>query len=148
VDAFSFGGTKNGILYGEAVVFFRKELAENFKFRRKQGMQLASKMRFLSCQFEALLTDDLWLKNATHANRMAKLLEQEMRKIPGIQITQKVEANGVFALLPREVIPKLQESSFFYVWHEEKNEVRWMTSWDTLEEDIISFAKEAGRLLS
>jgi len=145
VDAFSFGGTKNGTLFGEAVVFLRPELATGFKFRRKQGMQLGSKMRFLACQFDALLTDDLWLKSARHANTMAKLLETEMRKIPGVRITQRVEANGVFAVLSREAISRLQTDTFFYVWNEDLNEVRWLTSWDTTEEDIRGFvAKAAG----
>ena len=112
-------GTKNGLVFGEAVVFFKTELAENFKFLRKQGMQLASKMRFVACQFDALLKDGLWLKSARHANRMARLLEQEMRKLPGVSITQPVQANGVFARLPKRVIPLLQEKHFFYVWNTE-----------------------------
>lgn len=148
VDAFSFGGTKNGLLLGEAIVFLNTDLAKDFKFRRKQGMQLASKMRFLSCQFEAMLKDDLWLKNATHANGMAKLLEQEVKEIPGIRITQKVEGNGVFAILPKAVIPELQEKAFFYVWNEERGEVRWMASWDTAEEDVKAFAETARKLLT
>jgi threonine aldolase len=147
VDAFSFGGAKNGLLLGEAVVFLRPELAENFRFRRKQGMQLGSKMRFLACQFEALLTDDLWLHNARHANSMARLLEAEMRKIPGVQITRKVDANGVFAVLPRDAIARLQAETFFYVWNEELNEVRWLTSWDTTEEDVLSFVAKAKSVL-
>jgi len=148
VDAFSFGGTKNGILFGEAVVFLNPELAAGFRFRRKQGMQLGSKMRFLSCQFEALLTNDLWLENARHANAMAKLLEKEMSGIPGVRITQKVEANGVFAEIPREATAKLQAKSFFYVWNETTNEVRWLTSWDTTPEDIQAFAAEARKILN
>jgi len=147
VDAFSFGGTKNGMLMGEAVVFLNQELAENFKFRRKQGMQLASKMRFLACQFEAMLENDFWLVSAAHANRMAKLLEAGMRELPGVRITQQVEANGVFATLPQEAIAKLQEKSFFYVWNQAQGEVRWMTSWDTTEEDISGFVAEARRIL-
>jgi threonine aldolase len=147
VDAFSFGGTKNGLLMGEAVVFLRSSLASAFRFRRKQGMQLASKMRFLACQFEALLEDDLWLRNARHANTMAKLLEREMRQVPGVRITQKVEANGVFAVIPREAIAPLQAKTFFYVWNEETSEVRWLCSWDTTEGDIRAFAAEARRVL-
>jgi threonine aldolase len=147
VDAFSFGGAKNGALLGEAVVFFRKELAEGFRFRRKQGMQLASKMRFLACQFEALLTEDLWLRNARHANAMAKLLEREMRAVPGVRITRRVEANGVFAVIPKEAIARLQAATFFYVWNEDAGEVRWLCSWDTTEDDVRAFAREARRLL-
>src|SRR4029079_4711569 len=93
VDILSFGGAKNGMMYGEAVVFFDKSLARNFKYTRKQGTHLPSKMRFISAQFEALLTDDLWRRNAAHANRMAGLLADELRKISQIAITQKVEAN-------------------------------------------------------
>ncbi len=139
VDVLSFGGTKNGMMYGEAVIFFDKELAQDFKYRRKQGMQLASKMRFISTQFLAFLDNDLWKKNAEHANRMAKLLEKEVSKIPGIKITQKVEANGVFAIIPQDLIVELQEEYFFYVWNENRSEVRWMTSFDTTEEDIYGF---------
>ena len=139
VDVLSFGGTKNGMMYGEAVVFFNKDLASDFKYRRKQGMQLASKMRYISAQFLAFLKDDLWKRNAEHANQMAKLLEKEVSVIPGIEITQKVEANGVFAIIPGELIPVLQQEYFFYVWNEEKSEVRWMTSFDTTEEDIYGF---------
>jgi len=141
IDVLSFGGTKNGMMYGEAVVFFDKDLAHDFKYRRKQGMQLASKMRFISAQFTAFLSNDLWKKNAEHANRMAKLLEKEVSSIPGVQITQKVEANGVFAIIPENLIPVLQEEYFFYVWDEEKSEVRWMTSFDTREEDVHGFCR-------
>ncbi|MGZ3718244.1 MAG: threonine aldolase family protein [Bdellovibrionota bacterium] len=148
VDVFSFGGTKNGILFGEAVVFLNPELAAGFRFRRKQGMQLGSKMRFLACQFEALLTNELWLESARHANAMANLLEKEMSGIPGVRITQKVEANGVFAVIPKEAIAKLQAKSFFYVWNESTSEVRWLTSWDTTPEDIHAFAAEARKILS
>ncbi len=139
IDVLSFGGTKNGMMYGEAVIFFNKDLAYDFKYIRKQGMQLASKMRFISAQFSAFLSNDVWKKNAQHANHMAKLLEQEVSTIPGIKITQKVEANGVFAIIPPKLIPLLQEEYFFYVWDEERSEVRWMTSFDTKEEDIHGF---------
>lgn len=139
VDVLSFGGTKNGMMYGEAVIFFRPELAADFKYRRKQGMQLASKMRFISAQFEAFLSEDLWRRNAEHANKMAKLLEKEVFEIPGVTITQKVEANGVFAIIPKVLIPVLQQEYFFYIWDEERSEVRWMTSFDTTEEDIKGF---------
>lgn len=148
VDAFSFGGAKNGLLLGEAVVFFRPELADGFRFRRKQGMQLGSKMRFLACQFGALLTDELWLRNARHANAMAKLLEREMSSVPGVRITQKVQGNGVFAVIPREAIAQLQAKTFFYVWNEDLSEVRWLTSWDTTESDVREFAAEARKILS
>jgi threonine aldolase len=141
VDVLSFGGTKNGVMGAEAVVFFRPELAENFSFVRKQNMQLASKMRFLSAQMEALLTDDLWRRNAEHANRMAQLLEQEVKKIPRVKVVYPVEANGVFARIPREAIKKIQERYFFYVWSEEESVVRWMCSFDTTKDDVKVFAK-------
>jgi threonine aldolase len=141
VDVLSFGGTKNGLMGAEAVIFFDKKLSEDFKFLRKQGMQLASKMRFTSVQFEALLTNDLWLKNAQHANRMAKLLENELKKIPAVKIIYKVEANGVFVQIPRKAIAKIQKRYFFYVWNEEEAVVRWMCSFDTTEEDVSEFVK-------
>jgi threonine aldolase len=140
VDVLSFGGTKNGLIGVEAVVFFRPELAKDFLFTRKQGMQLASKMRFLAVQMEALLTNDLWRRNAEHANRMARLLEQEIRKIDGTKIVYPVEANGVFAQVPREAVEKIKQRYFFYVWSEEESVVRWMCSFDTTEEDVRTFA--------
>lgn len=147
VDVLSFGGTKNGMMFGEAIVFFNPDHAKNFKYIRKQSMQLSSKMRFISAQFDALLTNDLWLQNARHANEMAKYLESKIREIPEIKITQKVEANGVFAILPEKIIPVLQEHCFFYVWNEKTNEVRWMCSFDTQKEDIDAFASEISNLL-
>lgn len=140
VDVLSFGGTKNGMMYGEAVVFFNKELSDNFRYFRKQGMQLASKMRYISAQFNAFFKDDLWIKCATHANDMAQLLHDKIKDIPNIKITQKVQANGVFAIMPGELIPKLQDEYFFYMWDEHTNEVRWMCSFDTTEEDVNEFA--------
>ena len=141
VDVLSFGGTKNGIMGGEAVVFFAPSISADFLFLRKQAMQLASKMRFISVQLGALLTNHLWLANAQHSNRMAKLLEKEVSQIPNLKIVYKVEANGVFAKIPREAIAKLQQHYFFYVWDEEESVVRWMCSFDTTEEDVRDFAK-------
>jgi len=139
IDVLSFGGTKNGMMYGEAVVFMSEEFAHDFKYLRKQGMQLASKMRYIAAQFERFLDEDVWLKNASHANRMAKMLEAEVMKINGIRITQPVQSNAVFAILPKEIIPVLQETFFFYVWNEATGEVRWMCSYDTSEEDVFHF---------
>ncbi len=136
VDVLSFGGTKNGMMVGEAVVFFNTSLAADFSYQRKQGMQLHSKMRFISAQFNALLSNDLWKRNASHANNMAKLLEQKLRELPAVTITQPVEANGVFAILPKQNIEKVQEAIFFYVWNEKTNECRFMCSYNTTEEDI------------
>jgi threonine aldolase len=139
VDVLSFGGAKNGMMYGEAVVFFNPKAAADFKYIRKQGMHLPSKMRFIAAQFEALLTGDLWRRSAMHANRMAQLLASELRKIPHIELTQPVEANGVFAIVPRKYVPQLQKKYFFYVWNEEISEMRFMTSFDTTEQDIRDF---------
>ncbi|HTA23046.1 MAG TPA: low specificity L-threonine aldolase [Terriglobales bacterium] len=141
VDVLSFGGTKNGAMGAEAVVFFDKTLANDFLYMRKQGMQLASKMRFISTQLEALLSDGLWKKNAQHANRMAGLLTKAITKIPGVKIVYPVEANGVFARIPRRAIAKLQKRYFFYVWSEEESVVRWMCSFDTTEADVRQFAR-------
>jgi threonine aldolase len=141
VDVLSFGGTKNGLMGVEAVVFFRPELAEDFLFVRKQGMQLASKMRYMSAQMEALLTNELWRRNAEHANKMARTLEQSVREIPQVKIMYPVEANGVFAQIPKEAIAKIQERYFFYVWSEEESVVRWMCSFDTTEDDVREFTR-------
>ena len=141
VDVLSFGGTKNGIMGGEAVVFFNSALSSDFLFLRKQGMQLASKMRFIAVQFEALLTDDLWRSSAEHANRMAKILEAEVRKIPNVRVVWKVEANGVFAQIPQHAIEKIKAQYFFYPWIEDERIVRWMCSFDTTEDDIRDFVK-------
>lgn len=141
VDVLSFGGTKNGLMGVEAVVFFRPELTHEFLFVRKQGMQLASKMRYMAVQMEAFLTNDLWKKNAEHANRMARILEKEIRKIPKVKIVYPVEANGVFAQLPPAAVEKIRERYFFYVWNEEESVARWMCSFDTTEDDVHQFAK-------
>lgn len=145
VDILSFGGTKNGLMFGEAVVFLKPELSAGFKFIRKQGMQLASKMRYVSAQFEAYLSDEFCYKAAAHANSMAQLLAEEVVKIPGVVVTQKVQANGVFAVIPKEAVAKLQKEYFFYVWDESKSEVRWMTSFDTTEEDVKGFVNALRR---
>ena len=154
VDVLSFGGTKNGLMGAEAVVFLSQKLIEenkvsqNFRYVRKQGMQLASKMRFIAAQMEALLTEDLWLKNARHSNRMATLLEKQVSQISQVNIVYKVEANGVFAQIPKHVITKLQDRYFFYVWNEDKGVVRWMCSFDTTEKDIKDFTKFLREVLS
>lgn len=139
VDVLSFGGAKNGMMYGEAIVFFDQSLAKDFKYTRKQGTHLPSKMRFISTQFSALLSNDLWRVNAEHANDMAKLLAQELGRIPQVELTQPVESNGVFARLPKKYIATLQKRYFFYVWNEQTSEVRFMTSFDTTPDDISDF---------
>lgn len=156
VDVLSFGGTKNGLMFGEAVVFFNPDLVKEFQYLRKQGMQLHSKMRFISAQFNALLRNNLWEKNALHANRMAARLAEGLSGIKGVELTQKVQANGIFATIPLVAIPKIQEHSFFYVWNEAvgKNqsppaaEVRLMCSWDTTESDIDGFLEAVGKALN
>ena len=139
IDVLSFGGTKNGMMFGEAVIFFNTATATEIPFIRKQLMQLHSKTRFIAAQFSAVLKDNLWLKTASHANRMAQKLANEATKIPGIRITQEVQGNEIFAIIPRDKIQVLQEKCFFYVWDENASEVRWVCSFDTTESDIIEF---------
>jgi threonine aldolase len=148
VDAVSFGGTKNGLMGAEAVVLLRGDLDDSFKYVRKQGMQLASKMRYISAQLDALLAGDLWLRSAEHANAMARRLADGVRDAPGLTITQPVEANGVFAILPPAVTARLQETWPFYVWNEETGEVRWMAAWDTTPEEIDAFVADVRAELS
>ena len=156
VDAMSFGGTKNGTILAEAVVILNPRLAtggdlsvtKNLGFIRKQYMQLSSKMRFSSAQFIALLTDDLWRRNASHANAMAQRLAAAVADVPGLTIERPVEANGVFATLPAHTVPILQEHTPFYVWDEAASEVRWLCSWDTTEHDIDDFASTVRSVLS
>lgn len=139
VDVLTVGGTKNGALGAEAVVVLRPDLVPSMPFIRKQSMQLASKMRYVSAQFVALLTDDLWRRNAEQANAMARRLAAGVAGIPGVTVTDEVEANAVFAVLDREVTRTLQEQVAFYVWNESTGQVRWMTSWATTEADVDAF---------
>jgi threonine aldolase len=139
VDVLSFGATKNGAIAAEAIAYFDEKLAADFDFRRMQAMQLGSKMRFVAAQFDALLTDGLWLRSATHANRMGALLGAQLAQISGIRLTQKVEANEVFAMFPREQIARLQQVFDFQVWDEAMTEVRLVASFDTTENDISEF---------
>src|SRR5271156_5861403 len=141
VDVLSFGGTKNGIIGGEAVVFFQSALGQDFLYLRKQDMQLASKMRFIAAQFEPMLTNDLWRRSAEHANQMARLLEKEVSCIPGVKVAWKVEANGVFVQIPPHAVEKIKQQYFFYMWIEEESIVRWMCSFDTTEEDVRKFVQ-------
>ena len=138
VDVLSFGGTKNGLMFGEAVVFLNPDLAVDFEYTRKQGMQLHSKMRFIAAQFDRYLTDGLWKKNAGHANEMARLLGKKLSEL-GVKITRDVQANGVFAIFPKEQIPDIQKEYSFHIWDETTSEVRLMCSWDTTPEDIYGF---------
>ena len=140
VDALSFGATKNGAMGVEAVVLLREDIDDGLKFRRKQAMQLGSKLRYMSAQLDALLEGDLWQRNAEHANAMARRLADAVRGVSGVQITQAVEANAVFAILDPAVTERLQQAWPFYVWDEGTGEVRWMTGWDTVPEDVDAFA--------
>lgn len=148
IDILSFGGTKNGLMGVEAIVFLKEGLFENFQYVRKQQMQLASKMRFQSAQMIALLEGDLWLRNARHANAMAKLLESSIRRqCPNLPILYPVEANSVFVQLPSiEILQKLQKNSFFWIWDHKKAVARWMTSWDTTPESIERFISNLAEL--
>jgi len=139
IDVLTFGATKNGALGAEAVIVLRPDLVPAMPYIRKQAMQLASKMRFVSAQFVALLTDDLWRRNAEHANAMARRLAVGVEGIPGVRVTDAVGANAVFAVLPPEVTAELQEEFTFYVWNQATGQVRWMTSWATTPEQVDAF---------
>ncbi|TWE11650.1 threonine aldolase family protein [Rudaeicoccus suwonensis] len=140
VDIVSFGGTKNGLMVGEAVLVLNPDAVSGMKYLRKQSMQLASKMRFVSAQLEALLTDELYLRNASHSNAMAQRLAAAVRDLPGLTIPRPVQANAVFAVLPQDVSLRLMEQFKFYFWDEATGEVRWMCSFDTTEADVDAFA--------
>lgn len=143
VDCLSFGGTKNGLLMGESAVILNPVLDQELKYRRKQMGQLCSKMRFMAAQFEAYLSEKegepLWLRNAEHSNRMAKLLFEEVSKVDCVKVMYPVQVNSVFVQLPREIWTALQNDYFFYDWDIDANVVRWMCSFDTTEEDIHNF---------
>lgn len=148
VDVLSFGGTKNGMMYGEAVCFLKPGLAEGFKYLRKQGMQLASKMRFIGAQYKAYLSNGLWKRCASHSNGMAQELAKRISGIEGVRITQKVQSNGIFVIMPAEVAARIREEYFFYPWNEALSEYRIMTSWDTTMEDIEKFTERLATLMS
>ncbi|MBB4705041.1 threonine aldolase family protein [Sphaerisporangium siamense] len=140
VDVLSFGGTKAGLMFGEVVVVLDPAAVRGLVYLRKTAMQLASKMRFVSVQFEALLAGDLWLRNARNANAMAARLAAAVRDVPGVTVTREVRANAVFAVLPRDVADRLRKRFRFYTWDESTGEVRWMTAFDTTEADVDAFA--------
>ncbi|NMO04647.1 threonine aldolase [Gordonia sp. TBRC 11910] len=141
VDVVSVGGTKSGLLGAELVLVLNPDAVRGVEYGRKSLMQLASKQRFLAAQFLALFSDGLWERVARHANSMAALLADAMADLPGVELTQKVQANAVFATLPREVSLRLMEQVPFYFWDEARGEVRWMCSWDTTEEDVRGFVE-------
>jgi threonine aldolase len=140
VDVLSFGGTKNGAMLADAVVILSPNVVEGVKYLRKACMQLASKMRFVAVQLEALLTGDLWLENALHANEMAARLASRLSDVTGVSVTRPVEANAVFAVLPAAVADRVRSRYSFYTWDEVSGEVRWMTAFDTTPEDVDAFA--------
>ena len=146
IDAVSFGGTKNGLMFGEAVILFDPSLKEDIKYYRKQLGQLPSKTRMIAAQFAAYLKDDLWKEIASHSLEMAQLLYENILNNPHVQITQKPQSNVVFAIIPKDWLKKLRDEHFFYVWNEKTNECRWMTSWDTQKEDVLNFAKKLKEL--
>lgn len=140
LDVLSLGGTKAGMMYGEAVVVFNKDLAKHIAFKHKQSMQLASKNRFIAAQFETMLNNELWRKHGAHANTMAQLLHNSIKDIPGVHVTKPVQANGVFAIHPESWNEIMWAQYPYYVWDEHTNEVRMMCSWDTTEEEVRGFA--------
>ncbi len=139
VDILSFGGTKNGMMLGEAICFLSPGLSSDFKYIRKQGMQLASKMRFISAQYIAYFRNDLWKNCASHSNAMARILAERLNQFREIKITQTVQSNGVFVVMPSEIAENMRNQYFFYPWDEKTSEYRLMTSWDTTEADIEDF---------
>ncbi len=139
VDILSFGGTKNGMMFGEAICFLKPVFTGDFKYLRKQGMQLASKMRFISAQYTAYFRNDLWKRCAEHSNRMASVFAGQLSQFSEIRITQKVESNGIFVIMPEAVARKMKDHYFFYPWNERISEYRLMTSWDTSGADIEGF---------
>ncbi|MDR1004209.1 MAG: aminotransferase class I/II-fold pyridoxal phosphate-dependent enzyme [Prevotellaceae bacterium] len=147
VDVLSFGGTKNGLMIGESVIIFNDALKKEALFVRKQSAQLASKQRYLACQFTVYLTDELWKKNAAHANAMAAKLAAGLKEFPFVHFTQKAESNQLFLIIPRALADRLLASYYFYFWNETAGEIRLVTSFDTTEADIDAFL-DAVRLLS
>lgn len=145
-DILSFGGTKNGMMFGEAVIAFRPELAQNMKYIRKQSTQLFSKMRYISSQFLSYLHDDLWYHNALNANNMAQKLRKGLENIPFITFTQPTQANILLMTMPKDIIDTLLQKHFFYMWNESKNEIRLVTSWNTTEEDVDTFIEDVKKL--
>jgi len=148
IDVLSFGGTKNGLMLGEAICFFNPDHRGAAPFVQKQSMQLASKMRYIAAQFVALLTDDRWLRYAAHANAMARRLHERVRAIEGVRITRPVRCNAIFATLDRDAISAIQRDFFFYVFDEALPEVRWMTHWATTEQDVDAFADSIERAIA
>lgn len=147
-DCVSFGGTKNGMLMGESVVILNPELDVDVRYRRKQMAQLSSKMRFVAAQFQAYLVEDVWRRNAMHSNKMAQMLYQTVKDIPSLEVLYKVQVNSVFVKLPREIWQRLQQEYFFYDWDYGRDEVRWMCSFDTTEDDVRAFVDTLKKIIA
>ena len=147
IDIMSFGGTKNGLMIGEAVLIFNDELKANAPYFHKQTAQLFSKNRFIAAQFEALLSNNLWYRMASHANSMAKLLESKIKDLPEVKITQKVDANALFVIIPERIIQPLRAQYPFYEWDAATHEQRWMCSFDTTEDEVEQFVERLKELL-
>lgn len=146
VDLVSFGGTKNGFLFGEMILILNPQLQKDFQWIRKQSAQLPSKSRFLAAQFLTYFEQDLWIEIASHSGKMAKMLEERIRTIPEMHILYPVESNAVFVRFPRQWLKELRKETFFYVWDENDFSCRLMTSWDTTEAEIERFIKKAEQL--
>ena len=147
IDIMSFGGTKNGMMIGEAILIFNKDLWENAAWLHKQSAQLFSKNRFIAVQFKTLLENELWRKMALHSNKMASLLASEISQIDGVIITQKVQVNALFVIIPTHAIEPLRNVYRFYDWNTETGELRWMCTYDTTEEDVRNFVTTLKKLL-
>ncbi len=148
VDVLTFGGTKNGAVGAEAVVVMAEDLAAALPYQRKQQMQLASKMRYVAAQFLGLLEDQVWLHNASNANRMARRLAAAISDVPGVTLWQAVESNAVFVSLDPAHIRLLRQESHFEVWDDAAHVVRWMTAFDTTEADVDAFAARVRAVLA
>lgn len=148
IDIMSFGGTKNGLMIGEAVLIFNDELKKYADFYQKQTAHLFSKNRFIAAQFIALLSNDLWKRMAHHANTMAQFLASEIKQIPSATITRSVDANAVFAIIPETAIAPLQQQFPFYIWDDNTLELRWMCSFDTQKEDVMAFVQALKHILA
>lgn len=147
VDIFTLGGTKNGLMFGEALVALHPQLAMHLPYYRKQSTQLYSKMRYIAAQFIPYLEEEIWIANARHSNRAARRLAEGMERLPGVKITQRVESNALFFIVPEPVREKLREDYYFYDWNIASGEARLVCSWDTSDEDIQRFLTDLNALV-
>lgn len=147
IDIMSFGGTKNGLMMGEAVLIFNEELKQSAPYYHKQSAQLFSKNRFIAAQFIALLKDELWRKMALHSNKMAQMLVSQLSEIKEVILTQNVDANALFVIIPKHAVEPLRSAFRFYDWNTETGELRWMCSFDTTEDDVNNFVSKLKSLI-